>query len=220
VLYAPLGFFLQNPVGEMLVAFTKDQDILDESLVDTMHYLGIYGLIMLSTVITVSVTIPMFSVFAGVLLIVTGIMLVFYLPAATALKKQKVETAGDLVGLVAETLEGLPIITAFDQNKYFVATAATKIDEHHRALFNGESLNLWLAFYCDLYGAILVLAVCIFAVVMRTALGAAAVGLAFSNTIQVCAAQCTAAMACGLSFWFSLVATRHACIGSHVLCVR
>jgi ABC-type multidrug transport system fused ATPase/permease subunit len=93
--------------------------------------------------------------------------------------------AGDLVGLVAETLEGLPIITAFGQNKYFVATAANKIDEHHRALFNGESLNLWLAFYCDLYGAILVLAVCIFAVTQRVQLGAAAVGLAFSNTIQV-----------------------------------
>jgi hypothetical protein len=93
--------------------------------------------------------------------------------------------AGDLVGLVAETLEGLPIVTAFAQNKYFIATASNKIDEHHRALFNGESLNLWLAFYCDLYGAILVLAVCIFAVVMKDILGPAAVGLAFSNTIQV-----------------------------------
>jgi ABC-type multidrug transport system fused ATPase/permease subunit len=94
-------------------------------------------------------------------------------------------SAGDLIGLVAETLEGLPVVTAFNQNKFFIATAANKIDEHHRALFNGESLNLWLAFYCDLYGAILVLAVCIFAVVMRDILGAAAVGLAFSNTIQV-----------------------------------
>jgi hypothetical protein len=95
VLYAPLGFFLQNPVGEMLVAFTKDQDMLDENLVDTLHYLGIYGLIMLSTVITVSVTIPMFSVFGGVLFFVTGVMLYFYLPAATSLKAQKVETAGE-----------------------------------------------------------------------------------------------------------------------------
>jgi ABC-type transport system involved in cytochrome bd biosynthesis fused ATPase/permease subunit len=95
VLYAPLGFFLQNPVGEMLVAFTKDQDILDENLVDVLHYLGIYGLIMLSTVILVSVTIPMFSVFAGILIAVTLVMLFFYLPAATTLKKQKVETAGE-----------------------------------------------------------------------------------------------------------------------------
>jgi hypothetical protein len=49
---------------------------------------------MLSTVITVSVTIPMFSVFAGALILVTLIMLYFYLPAATTLKKQKTETAG------------------------------------------------------------------------------------------------------------------------------
>lgn len=67
---------------------------MDENLVDVLHYLGIYGLIMLSTVITVSVTIPLFSVFAGVLIIVTLIMLYFYLPAATTLKKQKVETGG------------------------------------------------------------------------------------------------------------------------------
>jgi ABC-type multidrug transport system fused ATPase/permease subunit len=95
VLYAPLGFFLQNPVGEMLVAFTKDQDIIDENLMDTLHYLGIYGLIMLSTVITVSVVVPFFAAFGAVLILVTIIMLRYYLPAATALKKQKVETAGE-----------------------------------------------------------------------------------------------------------------------------
>jgi hypothetical protein len=77
------------------VAFTKDQDIMDASLVDTLHYLGIYGLIMLATVITVSITIPMFSIFAGVLFIVTFIMLYFYLPVATKLKKHKVETGGE-----------------------------------------------------------------------------------------------------------------------------
>lgn len=86
---------------------------------------------------------------------------------------------------MAETLEGLSVIHAFGQNKYFVCTAAYKTDQHHRALFNGESLNLWLAFYCDLYGAILVFAVGIFAVVQRQVLGASAVGLAFSNTIQM-----------------------------------
>jgi ABC-type multidrug transport system fused ATPase/permease subunit len=95
VLYAPLGFFLQNPVGDMLVAFTKDQDILDENLMDTLHYLGIYGLIMLSTIITVSVTIPHFAAFGGVLFIVTIIMLRYYLPAATQLKKQRADTAGE-----------------------------------------------------------------------------------------------------------------------------
>jgi hypothetical protein len=37
----------------------------------------------------------MFSIFAGVLFLVTFIMLWFYLPAATKLKKHKVETGGE-----------------------------------------------------------------------------------------------------------------------------
>ena len=95
VLHAPLGFFLRNPVGEILVAFTKENDIMDEQLIDTMHYLGIYGLIILSTVITVSVTIPMFAVFGGVLIFVTLIMLYFYLPAAAKLKALRIQSAGE-----------------------------------------------------------------------------------------------------------------------------
>ena len=43
-MFAPLMFFLSNPVGEILLAFTKDQDIMDEQLLDNLHYLGIFGL--------------------------------------------------------------------------------------------------------------------------------------------------------------------------------
>lgn len=48
-----------------------------------------------------------------------------------------------------------------------------------------EALNLWLAFYCDFFGAVLVLAVAAFAVFQKDTLGAANVGLAFSNVIQM-----------------------------------
>jgi ABC-type multidrug transport system fused ATPase/permease subunit len=185
VLHAPLGFFLRNPVGDMLVAFSKDQDIMDENLVDCLHYLGIYGFILLSTAVTVSIVIPTFAAFAAALVIVAVSALAFYLPAATALKKHRAETAGDLVGLVAETLEGLPVINAFAQRQYFLDTAEHRIDTHHKAIYNAESLSLWLAFYCDLFGAILVLAVCCFSMAQRQTLGASAVGLAFSNVIQL-----------------------------------
>ena len=60
VLNAPMGFFLMTPVGDLLLNFTKDQDILDENLPDAMHFMGIYGLILVSTTITVSVSIEFF----------------------------------------------------------------------------------------------------------------------------------------------------------------
>lgn len=230
-------------MGDLLLAFTKEQDVMDENLVDALHYLGegggndwpqpcvfaaasliclcmppgvlpagIYGLIMLSTLITVSTTIYYFrcapsvkgtvtmlqqlqlqlpwtrlmsvgiarhvllscccvpfhpsrrgvipaltalslgklcctlislavggpqpetpgpcplpcSVFAGVLILVTLFMLVFYLPAAAQLKKHRTQTGGDLVGLVAETLEGLAVVQAFDKTNHFVQWAVKR----------------------------------------------------------------------------------------------
>jgi hypothetical protein len=57
-------------------------------------------------------------------------------------------------------------------------------DEHHCSVFNADSMNLWVSFYCDFYGAIMLVAVCIFAVSEKER-GAPKVGLAFSNTIQL-----------------------------------
>ncbi len=38
-----MGFFLVTPVGDLLLKFTKDQDIMDENLPDAIHFMGIYG---------------------------------------------------------------------------------------------------------------------------------------------------------------------------------
>ena len=67
---------------------------MDEALPDALYYAGIYGLILLATTITVSVTIPLFSCLAGGLFFVSGIMLLLYLPAATHLKKLRMGAAG------------------------------------------------------------------------------------------------------------------------------
>lgn len=87
--------------------------------------------------------------------------------------------------MVAESLDGLQVIQAFDRQAHFLREAAARTDANHRAVYACECLNLWLAFWCDCYGAVMVLAVACFAVAQRGDLGANAVGLAFSNTIQM-----------------------------------
>ncbi|GIL55941.1 hypothetical protein Vafri_11394, partial [Volvox africanus] len=185
VLHAPMGFFLVTPVGDLLLNFTKDQDIMDENLPDAVHFMGIYGLILISTTITVSVTINFFGAFTVFLILMTLLMLSIYLPAATALKKARAVSGGQLVGLVAEVLEGLSVVQAFSKQTFFIDEAARRTDVTNAAVFNAESLNLWLAFWCDFIGACLVGVVSAFAVGMKVKLGAATVGLAFSNIIQM-----------------------------------
>jgi ATP-binding cassette, subfamily C (CFTR/MRP), member 1 len=88
---------------------------------------------------------------------------------------------------VDESLHGMEVIKAFDAVNYFIQENVQRINHHHLALFNTEQCHLWLAFWCDFFGAILVVATCLFSVGLREDLGSAAVGLAISNTIQVCA---------------------------------
>lgn len=184
-------------------------------------------------------SIPLFSALAGGLFLVSGLMLVLYLPAATHLKKLRMgaaggcckvlgrlgavvsaalccmracissargclpapallllptpclspppttPTPGDLVTLVAESLDGLGVIQAYNRQGYFTQLTSRRVDDANRSLFSAESLNLWLAFYCDMYGAIMVLAVASLGIGTWKDLGSSSVGLAFSQSIQV-----------------------------------
>ena len=58
--------------------------------------------------------------------------------------------------LVAEALDGLGVIQAFNKQGYFTQVTSEYVDNAHRSLFAAESLNLWLAFFCDFYGAAMV----------------------------------------------------------------
>jgi ATP-binding cassette subfamily C (CFTR/MRP) protein 1 len=53
------------------------------------------------------------------------------------------------VTLVAESLDGLGVIQAYSKQGYFTRLTNRHIDDAHRAVFGAESLNLWLAFFCE-----------------------------------------------------------------------
>ncbi len=87
--------------------------------------------------------------------------------------------------LVAESLDGLGVIQAFNKQGYFTHVTSQRVDDAHRALFSAETLNLWLAFICDFLGAAMVLSVACFGIGQWKDLGSSNVGLAFSQSIQV-----------------------------------
>jgi energy-converting hydrogenase Eha subunit A len=80
----------------------------------------VYGMIILSTAVTITIQIKEFVAFAAALVIVTIVMLRLYLPAATKVKHLRSSTAGALVGLTAEVLEGLKVINAYGHQDHFV----------------------------------------------------------------------------------------------------
>ncbi|GFR52364.1 hypothetical protein Agub_g14922 [Astrephomene gubernaculifera] len=185
VLRAPLLFFLRTPVGDILNAFAKDQDTLDETLPDTLHMSLIYLMILLTSLGIVTASLHVYAALTGALFLAFFMMQQLYLPAATILKRWAGDTASMVFVHVDESLHGMEVIKAFDAENYFLQENIRRINVHHLALFNTEQCHLWLAFWCDLYGAIMVVATCLLSVAYKEKVGPAAVGLAISNTIQV-----------------------------------
>ncbi|KAL6759443.1 ABC transporter [Haematococcus lacustris] len=185
VLSAPILFFLRTPVGDVLNSFAKDQDTLDETLPDTIHMSTIYFMILCTSLAIVTVSIYYYAALTAALFGAFLVMQFLYLPAATVLKRWAGETASQVYVHVDESLHGMEVIKAFNAVNYFIQENIQRINIHHLALFNTEQCHLWLAFWCDFFGAILVVATCLFSVGLKDELGSAAVGLAISNTIQV-----------------------------------
>lgn len=185
VLRAPYLLFLRTPVGEILNSFAKDQYIIDEELPDTVHMATIYLMILITSLAIITASIYFYAIMSFVLFFAFWIALRIYLPAATVLKRWSGETATSVFVHVDETLSGIDVIRAFDAVGYFMQENVQRINLHHLAMFNTEMTHLFLAFWCDLLGAILVVVTCLLSVALREELGAAAVGLAISNSIQV-----------------------------------
>ncbi len=66
-----------------------------------------------------------------------------------------------------QCVNALTIMRAFLSQEYFIEEAARRCDVTNAAVFNAETLNLWLAFWCDFIGACLVGVVSAFAVGLK-----------------------------------------------------
>ncbi|KAF8071336.1 abcC3 [Scenedesmus sp. PABB004] len=176
--------------------FSVWSDTLDESLPDTLHMTGIYLMILLTSLAIVTVSIPYYAIMTGALFGAFFMMQAraaggarparcarcalhyVYLPAATVLKRWAGETASALFVHVDESLQGMDVIRAFN------AENVNLLNVHHLALFNTEQTHLWLAFWCDFFGAVLVVATCLFSVAFSETLGAPNVLVFFTWVVR------------------------------------
>jgi len=184
VLRAPMFFFNETPVGKILNCFSKDQDCADEGLADTIHVTLIYLMILLTSVIIVCTVLPYYTVVLALLISSFFIMYFLYSSTAQYLKDLSGSTNASLFSHLNESLTGLAVIRAFEKEKAFENRTIERIDANHKAVFNGEMLQLWLSFRLDFVSSILVFITAIFAVVERTSISPSAFGLAISNSFQ------------------------------------
>ncbi|OWK61874.1 Multidrug resistance-associated protein 1 [Lonchura striata] len=111
----------------------------------------------------------------------------FYVATSRQLKRLESVSRSPVYSHFNETLLGVSVIRAFEEQKRFIRQNDMKVDENQKAYYPSIVANRWLAVRLEYVGNCIVLFAALFAVIARNKLSAGLVGLSVSYSLQITA---------------------------------
>lgn len=167
VLHAPMTFFDTTPLGRIVNRFSKDQDVLDTLIMDSIRSFLTMFMQAIGTIVMMVDVEPLFIIgFAPVMLVYLLIQRV-YRRSSREVKRLDAVNRSPLFAHFSETLTGLPTIRAYRQGPRFIDENFNRLNGNNRPYFISQVSQRWLAQYLETLGALLIFVVAIIAVVER-----------------------------------------------------
>ncbi|XP_072205259.1 multidrug resistance-associated protein 1 isoform X2 [Excalfactoria chinensis] len=187
VLRSPMSFFERTPSGNLVNRFSKEIDTIDSAIPpiikmfmgSTFNVIGACIIILLAT--------PISAVIIPPLGLVYFLVQRFYVATSRQLKRLESVSRSPVYSHFNETLLGVSVIRAFEEQKRFIKQNDVKVDENQKAYYPSIVANRWLAVRLEFVGNCIVLFAALFAVMARNKLSAGLVGLSVSYSLQITA---------------------------------
>ncbi|XP_046756512.1 multidrug resistance-associated protein 1 isoform X2 [Gallus gallus] len=187
VLRSPMSFFERTPSGNLVNRFSKEIDTIDSTIPpiikmfmgSTFNVIGACIIILLATPIAAVVIPPLGLVY----LLVQR----FYVATSRQLKRLESVSRSPVYSHFNETLLGVSVIRAFEEQKRFIKQNDMKVDENQKAYYPSIVANRWLAVRLEFVGNCIVLFAALFAVIARNKLSPGLIGLSVSYSLQITA---------------------------------
>ncbi|XP_059160756.1 multidrug resistance-associated protein 1-like [Physella acuta] len=187
VMRSPMSFFDTTPGGRIVNRFSRDVEVIDNSLPATMKQsLNCLGRV-LTTIVTISYGTPIFLSVMVPLAIIYILIQVTYIPTSRQLRRIDSITRSPIYTHFSETLSGAASIRGYGVQERFVQESKHRVDHNFKFYFAGIAANTWLGFRLQFLGNLVVLAAAIFAVA-STDIDTGIVGLSVSYATQMTSA--------------------------------
>ncbi|XP_035829877.1 multidrug resistance-associated protein 1 [Aplysia californica] len=186
VMRSPMAFFDTTPIGRIVNRFSRDVDVLDSDLPNTIRAaIRSTGLVMValiniaySTPIVLSVIFPIITLYVLIQRV--------YMPASRQIRRIDSTTRSPIYVHFSETLSGAASIRAYGAQQRFMDHSETLVDYNFKFYFASIATSTWLQVRLEFLGNLIVLAAAIFAV-SDSSLSAGLAGLSVSYATQVTA---------------------------------
>ncbi|KAG2439872.1 hypothetical protein HYH02_010502 [Chlamydomonas schloesseri] len=159
MLALPKAFFDTNPAGRILNRFSRDTDIMDatlpQSLVQFVGALGNY----LSVLVVIAIATKWFAIALPGLTIIYLLIQRYYIPTARELQRIESVSRSPIYSRFAEALAGLATIRAYRAEAHFTAASDVLMERNAHAFVTQQLAAGWLACRLDMLGLV-VLTLC------------------------------------------------------------
>jgi ABC-type multidrug transport system fused ATPase/permease subunit len=190
VLYSPMSFFHENPVGRVLNRFSKDQDTVDGPLATTLFDVLQFFFSVMCTLLVVSIVSPFVL-----------IIMLFVIPAFLWLRKVFVNASREIARLQGTSRSpvfalfsasisggGLTVLRAYSMQSRFLNAFNSLLDVSTRTMMSEAIATRWISMRLDYMSALLTLVTALVCVSVRgTSVGIspAAAGLVLSYVMTM-----------------------------------
>ncbi|XP_037669575.1 multidrug resistance-associated protein 1 isoform X1 [Choloepus didactylus] len=185
VLRSPMSFFERTPSGNLVNRFSKELDTVDSMIpqVIKMFMGSLFSVI--DACIVILLATPMAAVIIPPLGLIYFFVQRFYVASSRQLKRLESVSRSPVYSHFSETLLGVSVIRAFEEQQRFIRQSDLKVDENQKAYYPSIVANRWLAVRLECVGNCIVLFAALFSVISRHSLSAGLVGLSVSYSLQV-----------------------------------
>ncbi|KAI0201322.1 P-loop containing nucleoside triphosphate hydrolase protein [Astrocystis sublimbata] len=184
-LRAPMSFFDTTPLGRITNRFSRDVDVMDNTLVDSMRMYFLTVVTILSVFVLI---IAFFYYFAIALVPLTLIFVLaasYYRASAREVKRFESVLRSVVFAKFSEGISGVASIRAYGLQSRFVSDLRAAIDEMNSAYYLTFSNQRWLSIRLDLIGNLLVFTTGILVVTSRFSVPPSTGGLVLSYILSI-----------------------------------
>uniref|UniRef100_A0A8C6A6W9 Multidrug resistance-associated protein 1 n=1 Tax=Marmota marmota marmota TaxID=9994 RepID=A0A8C6A6W9_MARMA len=187
VLRSPMSFFERTPSGNLVNRFSKELDTVDSMIPQVIKmFMGSLFNVLGACVIILLAT-PIAAVIIPPLGLLYFLVQRFYVASSRQLKRLESVSRSPVYSHFNETLLGVSVIRAFEEQERFIRQSDLKVDENQKAYYPSIVANRWLAVRLECVGNFIVFFASLFAVISRHSLRAGLVGLSVSYSLQITA---------------------------------
>jgi ABC-type multidrug transport system fused ATPase/permease subunit len=184
---APMSFFNSTPLSRILSRFSKDINVLDQSLQGTLGMYGKQLAIVTSTFLLISIAAPWFSPFCLILTFVYITIQHYYIPTSRQLQRIDSVLKSPVSAHMSMTLSGLPTIRAFQFQNRLQKENRKRIDSQQKAITLLIFSNRWLATRLEFLGTLTVTFASTFVLfqALNNSISSGLVGLLISDALNI-----------------------------------